>query len=114
MLKIDFNGSVRADCPGDTARCETPEEAIARLDRTLAARRTAPDPQRVYYLAFTVHSNGIWTDFHMAESGRPLRGEGAGLVALMDAIQQQVDAGVKIQFAAPGELLETYQARKAD
>ncbi len=59
-------------------------------------------------------TSGIWTDFHMAESGRPLRGEGAGLVALMDAIQERVDAGAKIQFAAPKELLEIYQARKAD
>ncbi len=109
MLKIDFNGSVRADCRGNTPRCETPEEAIARLDRTLAARAQDPDPGRVYYFAFTVHSNGVWTDFHMKEAGLPMRGEGAGLTQLMEAIQERVNAGAKIKFVTPGELEEVYQ-----
>ncbi len=112
MLKIDFNGGVRADCPGNTARCEKPDEAIARLDQTLAARRADPDPKRVYYFAFTVHSNGVWTDFHMAQAGQPMRGEGAGLVALMDAIQQRVNAGAKIRFVTPKELKEIFERRR--
>lgn len=112
MLKIDFNGGVRANCEGNTPRCEKPEEAIARLDRTLAARRDDPDAQRVYYFAFTVHSNGVWTDFHMAQAGQPMRGEGAGLVALMDAIQQRVNAGAKIEFVTPRELREIFESRR--
>jgi len=112
MLKIDFNGSVTARCPGNTPRCETPEEAIARLDRTLAARAQDPDPRRVYYFAFTVHSNGVWTDFHLHEAGLPLRGEGAGLTRLMDAIQERVDAGANIKFVTPGELREIYSRRQ--
>jgi len=110
MLKIDFNGSVRDDCRGNTPRCETPEEAIARLDRTLAAQAQDLDPGHVYYFAFTVHSNGIWTDFHMKEAGRPLRGEGAGLTRLMDAIQERVDGGANIKFVTPGELAAIFEA----
>lgn len=111
MLKIDFNGSVNASCQGNTPRCEKPEEAIARLDRTLAARRDDPDAKRVYYFAFTVHSNGVWTDFHMAQAGQPMRGEGAGLIQLMDTIQQRVNAGAKIKFVTPKELKEIFEGR---
>lgn len=112
MLKIDFNGPPTLRCPGNTARCERPEEAIARLDRTLAARREDPDPKRVYYFAFTVHSNGVWVDFHMAQAGFRMIGEGAGLVALMDAIQQRVNAGAKIKFVTPRGLKEIFENRK--
>ena len=111
MLKIDFNGSVKANCSGNTARCERPEEAIARLDRTLAARRGDPDPKHIYYFAFNVHSNRVWTEFHMAQVGQPMRGEGAGLVALMDAIQQRVNTGAKIKFVTPRELKDIFESK---
>lgn len=114
MLKIDFNGSVRADCPGNTPRCETPEETIARLGRTLAAQAQDPDPSHVYYFAFTVHSSGVWIDFHMQEAGLPLRGEGAGLTRLMDAIQERIDSGAKVKFVTPSELLGIYRDRQME
>ena len=109
MLKIDFNGGVRANCEGNTPRCETPTEAISRLDRTLTARRDDPDPKRVYYFAFTVHSDGVWVDFHMGAAALPMIGEGTGLVTLMDAIQQRVRAGAKIKFVTPRELREIFE-----
>lgn len=112
MLKIDFNGSVRADCPGNTPRCETPEEAVTRLDRTLTAQAQDSDPSHVYYFAFAIHSSGVWMDFHMQEAGFPMRGEGAGLTQLMDAIQKRINAGANIKFVTPGELQEIYQRKQ--
>jgi len=43
MGKVDFNGSVKADCPGNTLRCETPEEAIQeRVDAGAKIRFVTP------------------------------------------------------------------------
>lgn len=105
------DGSVTARCSGNTPRCETPEEAIARLDRTLAAQAQDPDPGHVYYFTLTVHSNGVWVDFHMHQAGLPMRGEGAGLTRLMDAIQERINAGANIKFVTPSKLREIYQSK---
>ncbi|MBI3657224.1 MAG: hypothetical protein HY232_12475 [Acidobacteria bacterium] len=101
---IDMNGSVTGTCSGHTSRCETPEEATARLDRTLQARSQDPDPSRVYYFALVIHSNGVWNDYHLTTLGEPLRGEGLGLKTLLEAVQQRVNNGENIKFVTPMEL----------
>lgn len=110
-LALGYEFGIQGRCQGNTPRCEKPEEAIARLDRTLAARKEDPEPKRIYYFAFTVHSNGVWMDFHLAQAGQPMRCEGAGLVALRDAIQQRINAGAKIKFVAPKELRGVFEGR---
>lgn len=110
MVKIDFNGAVTANCPGKTPRCETAQEAIARFDRTLAAKAQDDDPTHVYFFAFTVHSNLVWIDFHMAAAGFPMIQEGAGLQALMDAIEARKNAGARIEYVTPRILAEHFWA----
>jgi hypothetical protein len=109
LVIIDMNGSVMGNCPGNTPRCETPAEAVARLDRTLAARQTDSDPDRVYYFAFTIHSDGVWSDFHATTLGQPMLGEGLGLTILLDAIRQRVNAGANIKFVTPMDLAAIFE-----
>lgn len=110
IIKIDFNGSVDSSCAGNTARCETPEEATTRFGNTVAARNADTDPSHVYFFAFTTHANGVWEDYSHAAAGQPLAGEGAGLVALMDAIESQKNAGTQIQYVTPSELAARFNA----
>jgi hypothetical protein len=110
IIKIDFNGGVNASCQGNTPRCETPQEAIARFDDTLAEKDADSDPSHIYYYAFTVHSNAVWTDFHLAGGSPPTTGEGAGLLSLMDAIEAREDAGTQIKFVTPSELAAAFEA----
>ena len=110
MWKIDMNGSVTAGCGGGTARCETPAEAIARLDATLAARAADPNPRQIYYAAFVIHAGGVWDDYHRAAGGDPMIGEGLGLVTLMDAVQARVNARANLRFVTPAELVGLHVA----
>lgn len=110
MIKIDFNGGVNASCTGNTPRCETPTEAIARFDATVAAKDADSDPSHVYYFAFTIHSNGVWADFNRAAGGQSMVGEGAGLLALMDAIEARKNAGTPIKYVTPSELAAIFEA----
>jgi hypothetical protein len=110
ITKIDFNGGVNASCGGNTPRCETPAEAIARLDNTLAAKAADADPSHVYYYAFAIHSSGVWEDFHRAAGGQPMVGEGAGLLALLDAIQARKDAAAQAKYVTPSELAAIFEA----
>ena len=111
MTKLDMNGSITGHCQGSTPRCETPEEAAERLDRTLQARAADPDPRKVYFFGFTTHSNGVWNDFNMAATGKPLEGEGRGLTAIMDVMQHRVANGAKVKFVTPMELAAIFEAR---
>jgi hypothetical protein len=111
MTKLDMNGSVTGQCQGNTPRCEKPEEAVARLDKTLHARAADADPKKVYFLGFVTHSGGVWNDFNMALPGQPLIGEGLGLTAIMDAIQLRVSHGAKLKFVTPMELAAIFNAR---
>jgi len=113
IIKIDFNGGVSASCQGNTPRCETPQEAIARLDATLAAKDSDSDPSHVYYYAFAVHSSAVWTDFHMAGGSPPTTGEGAGLLALLDAVEGRKDAGTQIKYVTPSGLASIFEAANA-
>lgn len=110
MTKIDFNGSVTVACAGGTPRCETPAEAIARFDTTVAAKNADGDPSHIYFFAFTIHSDGVWADVNRAAIGQPMIGEGAGLLALMDAIEQRKNAGVQIEFVTPSALAAIFAA----
>jgi hypothetical protein len=111
MTKLDMNGSVTGDCQGNTSRCETPAEAALRFDHTLQARASDPDPRKVFFYGFVVHSAGVWNDFNMAASGLSLQGEGLGLKAIMDHIQLRVANGAKIKFVTPTELAAIFDAR---
>jgi hypothetical protein len=113
IVKIDFNGGVTASCSGNTSRCETPAEAVARLDATLAAKNADTDPSHVYFFAFTIHSDGVWADFNRAAGGQPMVGEGAGLLALLDAIEARKSAGTQIRYVTPGELASIFEAANA-
>jgi hypothetical protein len=109
IVKVDFNGSLTVACEGGTPRCETPEEAIARLDRTAAAMLGDRDPRHVFFFAFTVHSNAVWNDFSLASGGAPLGGEGAGLVAFLEALQSRVASGLDVRFVTPSELAGIFE-----
>ncbi len=111
MTKLDMNGSVTGQCQGNAARCEKPEEAVARLDRTLQARASDADPKKVYFFGFVTHSGGVWNDVNMALPGQPLIGEGLGLKAIMDAVQVRVNHGAKMKFVTPMELAAIFNAR---
>jgi len=108
MFKIDMNGSLTERCSGNTPRCETSGEAIARLDATLAARAADANPNRIYYFAFVVHAGGVWADFNRAAAGLPMTGEGLALLTFMDALQERVNAGTNIRFVSPSELVALY------
>jgi len=109
MLKIDFNGMITADSPGNTPRSELPDEALKRLDRTVTVQQSDNDPSHLYYFATTFHSNVFWIDHHMVKSGTPLHMEGAGFKRFMDGVQARMEAGVKIEFITPKRLLEDFQ-----
>lgn len=111
MNKLDMNGSVSGHCQGNTPRCETPAEAGMRFDRTLQARAFDHDPKKVYFFGFVTHAGGVWNDFNMAAPGRPLEGEGLGLVSIMDHIQLRVKAGAPVRFVTPTELAAIFDAR---
>jgi hypothetical protein len=104
MLKIDMNGSLTEGCSGNTPRCETSAEAIARLDATLAARSADPDTRRIYYFASVTHAGGVWADFNRAAAGLPMVGEGQALLTFMDALQARVNAGANLRFISPLEV----------
>ena len=82
-----------------------------RFDRTLQARALDHDPRKVYFFGFVTHSGGVWNDFNMAAPGRPLEGEGLGLVSIMDHIQLRVKAGAPVRFVTPTELAALFNAR---
>ncbi|MDO8629655.1 MAG: hypothetical protein Q7R41_04120, partial [Phycisphaerales bacterium] len=109
IIEIDFNGSVTASCGGNTPRCETPAEAIARFDSAVAAQSADADPTHIYFFAFTIHSNGVWNDFNRAAGGQTMVGEGAGLLTLMDAIESRKNAGTRIQYVTPSELAAIFE-----
>jgi hypothetical protein len=108
MLKIDFNGMITSDSPRNTPRSEHPEEALARLDKTLEAQQADNNPAHLYYFATTFHSNVFWIDHHLEKSGTSMHMEGAGLKAFMDGVQARVEAGAKIEYLTPSELLREY------
>ncbi|MFQ6007745.1 MAG: hypothetical protein ACE5K8_02220, partial [Candidatus Zixiibacteriota bacterium] len=110
MLKIDMNGSLTESCSGNTARCETSAEAIARFDATLVARASDPDTTRIYYFAFAIHAGAIWTDFNRAAAGLPMVGEGQALLTFMDSLQALINNGAHVLFVAPSELRAIYEA----
>ena len=113
MFKVDFNGMITADAPGNSPRCEKPEEALARYDRTVAAQENDRDPTHIYYFATTFHSNVVWIDHHIAKAGLPLGREGAGLRGFMDGIQSRMKSGVQIMFVTPKELWEIFKKAQA-
>jgi hypothetical protein len=110
MIKIDFNGALTTNCQGNTPRCETPEEAIARFDATVAAKNADNDPRHIYYFAFAIHSGSVWLGFHQAGGGPPTGGEAAALLALLDAIEARKDAGIQIKYVTPSELAAIFEA----
>jgi hypothetical protein len=111
IIKIDMNGSVTGQCEGETPRCETPEEAIARFEETLQARSLDDNKDRVYFFAFVVHSNGVWNDYNLEAGGLPLAGEGLGLKSIMDAIQFHVNNGADVKFVTPIELAAIFEEK---
>ncbi|MBE0686403.1 MAG: hypothetical protein IH585_10415 [Anaerolineaceae bacterium] len=108
LLKIDFNGMITADSPRNTPRSEQPDEALARLDRTVEAQLADNDPTHLYYFATTFHSNVFWIDHNLTKNGAPLLREGAGLKNFMDGVQSRENSGVNIEFITPKDLLNEY------
>jgi len=107
IIKIDMNGSVKGQCGGNTPRCETPEEAVSRLDDTIQRRIQDSDSNKVYFFGFVVHSGGVWNDFN----NPPLTGEGLGFTYIMDAIQEWINNGADIRFVTPFELASIFEAK---
>ncbi len=110
MLKVDFNGMITSDSPRNTPRSEHPEEALARLDRTITMQQKDNDLTHLYYFATTFHSNVFWIDHHLAKSGIPMCMEGAGLQVFMDGLQSRMEAGVRFEYITPSTLLAEYNA----
>lgn len=110
MLKIDFNGMITSDSPRNTPRSEHPDEALARLDRTVAAQQKDSDPAHLYYFATTFHSNVFLIDHNLAKGGTPIHMEAAGMKGFMDGLQSRCEAGMRIEFITPKTLLEEFQA----
>lgn len=77
--------------------------------------QTAPLPPRGQPLpgnSFAVDIAGTEILQRYIDSLQPMRSEGAGLVALMDAIQQRVNSGATSKFVTPKELREIFESKK--
>jgi|GEM_PF-1672413 len=106
IWKIDMNGSISDDCQGNTPRCETPDEAIQRFDNTVAARLADSSTSRLYYFAGVVHAGGYFAGKHAEASGlTPPPGEYGGFNRFLDSLQARIQAGVKVKFITPSELV---------
>jgi len=109
MVKIDFHGSLRDNCPGNVPRCETSAEALTRFDRTVAAKDQDDDPAHIYFFAFTVHSN-LWNEVHLEETGNTPVGEWAALQNFMNGVEERKNAGTRIEYVMPRTLAEHFWA----
>ena len=114
MFKIDFNGMITTESRGNTPRNETPEEALARFDRTATAQAEDSDSSHVYYFATCFHSNTIWIDHNIAKSGKPLDHEAAGLEIFMDGIQLRKESGIQIEYITPKELWKIFNNSRSE
>jgi len=90
IWKIDINGSIQ------------------RFDSTVAARLADSSPSHLYYFAGVVHASAYFAGKHAEVSGLPpLPGEWeySEFNRFIDSLQVRIQAGVKVKFVTPSELV---------